>query len=203
MGREHRALGFAQEGRSHQLIVICDISHQCELIPAALVLKIFSRGICQLCLLSHLLQVALSNCLLMKSLTHGTRVGPSHQHAVRLHSHSWYLWMPLIIQEYIPTLCYSHLAGGGIMLLVTEKWSFSCYLVLVCPAGTHHRICKKGTNSSTLKDSFALIYLFIYFLVSCLTKKLLCNQCNLLAVYWYHCPLVLKSLLVELHFVSE
>lgn len=131
-----------------------------------------------------------------------TRVGPSHQHIVRLPSHrtesepnSWYLWMSLIIQEYAPMLCHSHFADGGIMLLVIKKHVFSC-----CP---HHRICKDWTNSSTLKDSFAFIYLFIYFSVSCLTRKLFCNQCNLLAVYWYHCPLMLKSLSVELPFVSE
>lgn len=74
-----RALGLAQEDSSSQLIVICDINHQCELILAALVLKILSRGMCQLCLQFQLLQVALSNCLVMKILTHGTRVGPSHQ----------------------------------------------------------------------------------------------------------------------------
>lgn len=162
-----RALGLAQEGRSPQLIVICDINHQCKSIPAALVLKILSRGICQLCLLSQLLQVALSNCLLMKSLTHGTRVGPSHQHVVRLHSqmtesepNSWYLWMPLIIQEYTLKLCQNHFADGGDH--VAGNWEgFSCCLVLLCPAGTHHRICKKRTNSSTLKDSFAFVFFFL------------------------------------------
>lgn len=70
------------------------------------------------------------------------------------------LWMPVIIQEYVPMLCYSCFAGGGMMLLVTKKNAFYCCLLLVCPAGTHHRICKKGTNSSTLQDSSTFIYLF-------------------------------------------
>lgn len=53
-------------------------------MPAVLALKTLSRGICQLCLLSQLLQVELPNCLLMKSLMHVIGVGPSHQHVARL-----------------------------------------------------------------------------------------------------------------------
>ena len=118
-----RALGLALEALSPQLIAVPHRNSKHEFIPAALPLKILSRGICQLCLLFQLLQVALPNCLLTKSLVRVIRVGPSHQHVARLHSHiaesgqnSQYLWMPLLIKEHVLILCYSHFADGGIML---------------------------------------------------------------------------------------
>lgn len=118
---------------------------------------------------------------------------------IRTNQHtSWCLWMSLIIQEYPPMLCYSHLAGGGIMLLATKENSFSC-----CLSCWNSPQDFQKENKLIHLERQLCIYLFIYIPVSCLTRKLLCNQCNLLAVYWYHCPLMLKSLLVELHFVSE
>lgn len=118
-----RALGLAQEGWSPQLIAVPHRKSKHEFIPAAPALKILSRGICQLCLLFQLLQVALPNRLLMKSLMHVIRLGPSHQHVARLHSHmsesgpnSQHLWMPLLIKERVLMLCYSHFGDGGIML---------------------------------------------------------------------------------------
>lgn len=79
-----RALGLAQEGWSPQLIAVSHRSSKHKFTPAVLALKTLSRGICQLCLLSQLLQVALPNRLLMKSLVHVIGVSPSHQHVARL-----------------------------------------------------------------------------------------------------------------------
>lgn len=87
LSRGRRALGLAQEGWSPQLIAIPYRNSKHEFIPAALALKVLSRGTCQLCLLFQLLQVAFPNHLLIKSLIHVIREGQSYQRVARLHSH--------------------------------------------------------------------------------------------------------------------